>query len=99
MPNGPKIATCCYCSTRTVLRLTAREGHELACGSCGAPLHKMKALKQSEARQGKRGRPAPASFGAQNRKPPRHHAKRKRRKPMWKKAFEEAFDLVEDIFD
>ena len=33
-----KIATCCYCGTRTALTLTARHGHELACGRCGAPL-------------------------------------------------------------
>ncbi len=45
MPHDRKIATCCYCGRRTVLELTARGGHELACGSCGAPLHEMKALK------------------------------------------------------
>ena len=38
MPHDRKIATCCYCGRRTVLELTARGGHELACGSCGAPL-------------------------------------------------------------
>ena len=34
-----KIATCCYCGTRAALVLTGEVRHELACASCGAPLH------------------------------------------------------------
>ncbi len=48
MATPTKLATCCYCSSRTLLKPTARDGHELACGSCGAPLHEMKWLKQPE---------------------------------------------------
>ncbi|MBF9049474.1 hypothetical protein GTA62_01435 [Roseobacter sp. HKCCD9010] len=101
MPKGTKIGTCCYCGSRTLLKLTARDGHELACASCGAPIHEMKALKKSDSHEVKRSRPQPSPYVDYVHGPPRHHAKRKqkRRKPMWKKAFEEAFDLVEDIFD
>ena len=49
MPEGTKIATCCYCGTRAVLRLD-RDRHELACSACGAPLHEMKALPVTEPR-------------------------------------------------
>ena len=46
MFENTKIATCSYCGGREILKLTARGGHELACGSCGAPLHEMKWLKK-----------------------------------------------------
>ncbi|WP_424975111.1 hypothetical protein [Dinoroseobacter sp. S124A] len=45
MHEHTKVATCSYCSARTMLVPSARDGHELACGSCGAPLHEMKWLK------------------------------------------------------
>ncbi len=95
-----KIATCCYCGSKTMLKLTARGGHELACGRCGAPLHEMKALPvtQDAGRKVKRSPPTP------RRKPDfdeddRPRRRKKRRKPMWSRALEEAFDFVEDIFD
>ena len=95
-----KIATCCYCGSKTMLKLTARGGHELACGRCGAPLHEMKALPVTHGtgHKAKRSRPAPGGRSPHdddNR--PRH--KKKRRKPMWSRALEEAFEFVEDIFD
>ena len=96
-----KIATCCYCGTRTMLKLTAREGHELACGRCGAPLHEMKALKQQSPKPQKRApdRPAPYRDRDDDDRRPQKKAKKKRRKPLWSRALEEAFDFVEDIFD
>lgn len=97
-----KIATCSYCGTRTALKLTARDGHELACGRCGAPLHEMKALKQDTPRPQKRAvdRPVPyRDWDHDERHPPRKARKRKRRKSIWSRALEEAFDFVEDIFD
>ncbi|WP_224815354.1 hypothetical protein [Hasllibacter sp. MH4015] len=104
MPINTKIATCCYCGRRQTLKFTARDGHELACGACGAPLHEMKWLKPPEKRREtvKRSpeRPAPHGLGLPER--PRK-AKKKKRKSKWKKAFgdvfEDAFDLIEDIFD
>lgn len=99
MPHSTKIATCSYCGTRTVLKLTARHGHELACGSCGAPLHQMKALKQSRPERARRPRRDHDGYGNRPSGPPRRKVRRKPRKSLWKKAFEEAFDLIEDIFD
>lgn len=95
-----KIATCCYCGTRTMLRLTARGGHELACGNCGAPLHEMKAMRQEKARKPKREKPAPVAYRDYDEDDrSRKKKKPKRRKPLWSRALEEAFDFVEDIFD
>ncbi|QXT41225.1 hypothetical protein [Gymnodinialimonas ceratoperidinii] len=107
MPHATKIATCCYCGRRQMLRPTARDGHELACGACGAPLHEMKWLKPPEARgaQVKRSpeRVAPHGHRPDDRAPQRpqkaQKKRKKRRKPLWQKALEEAFDVIEDIFD
>ncbi|WP_341861956.1 hypothetical protein [Gymnodinialimonas sp. 57CJ19] len=106
MPHATKIATCCYCGRRRTLRLTAREGHELACGACGAPLHEMKWLKPPEARrEGVKRSPetiAPHGHRPKDRaveRPKKGRKKKKRRSSIWKKALEEAFDVIEDIFD
>lgn len=95
-----KIATCCYCGSKTMLQLTARGGHELACGRCGAPLHEMKGLPVSKNadRKIKRSRPAPGRHRDHD-DDDRPRRKKKRRKPAWSRALEEAFDFVEDIFD
>ncbi|WP_461425321.1 hypothetical protein [Gymnodinialimonas sp.] len=87
------------------MKPTARDGHELACGACGAPLHEMKWLKPPEKRREsvKRSpeRAAPHGFagGQVRHERPKKAKKKKRRKPMWKKALEEAFDVIEDMFD
>ena len=41
MTANYKIATCCYCGTRAALQLRGDVQHELACASCGAPLHNL----------------------------------------------------------
>lgn len=103
-----KLATCCYCGTRSMLKPTARDGHELACGSCGAPLHEMKWLKApapaaaaapvaaTSARPARRLKPDPSPKTYAKRSKPR---KVKRRKPFWRRALEEVWDEIEDIFD
>ena len=104
MPTQTKLATCSYCSARTLLKLTAREGHELACGSCGAPLHEMKWLKAPAAAtpkpQPKRKEKTSKSEGngdwANAYKP---RKKRKKRKSLTHRIFVEVWDTVEDIFD
>ena len=102
MPDT-KIATCSYCGRRQALQMTARGGHELACGSCGAPLHEMKWLKPPDPdRPVKRSPRAPAPHGQplppmlEHRLPQRPV---KRKKPLWRRALEEAVDLIEEIFD
>lgn len=103
-----KIATCCYCGSRTLLKPTARHGHELACGRCGAPLHEMKAMpvqeRKATAKPVKRSpQPAVARYRHDDDDDDdwddRPRRRRKRRKPLWSRALEEAFDFVEDIFD
>ena len=89
-----KIATCCYCGTRAALTLKGHRRHELACASCGAPLHVMKRLKAKPEpavqrhvpRQGVPHRPMP-------RRPKRRSLSIKRR------LLAKAFDAIEDIFD
>ena len=112
MYRNTKVATCSYCGTRAALVLDQGR-HELVCKACGAPLHELKALpvKEGRPREGRPHAPARPSHrapdGERGRKPgrdrPKHdrkaHKKRKKRKSLTKKLFEEAFDLIEDIFD
>ena len=98
-----KIATCSYCGRRQAQQQTARGGQELACGGCGAPLHEMKWLKPPMPEQPKkRSAPCPAPHGLVQPAPHDEGRTRrpiKRRKSFWKKAFEEVFEVIEDIFD
>lgn len=104
MPHGTKIATCCYCGTRAALVLKGATRHELACSACGAPLHHLKMLRSDKAGDRElRPRPTPVAKAAKSRvaKPvkPKKSKSRKRRKGLMSKLFEEAFDVIEDIFD
>jgi hypothetical protein len=107
MPYQTKIATCSYCGSRQTLTLSARSGHELACGACGAPLHEMKWLKSDrDAGAAKRSprKPAPhgrsdCEIGWNEAARARKRKKRKKRKGLLREVFEEAFDVLEDIFD
>lgn len=103
-----KIATCCYCGKRAALILRGEGRHELSCAACGAPLREMKAMPcAAQARAAirpsplpkSRPKPAPHPYetrGDKDRSPSR---RRKRRKPFLRKALEEVWDVVEDIFD
>lgn len=108
-----KIATCCYCGTRAALVMRREGRHELSCAACGAPLHHMKAIPcaKTSAPSAKPARrnSAPRDYAATARVPtrsyppdPAPHRPQKRRKPrrrLIKKVFEEIWDVVEDIFD
>ncbi|WP_147124419.1 hypothetical protein [Shimia ponticola] len=99
-----KIATCCYCGTRAALVLAGDKSHELACSSCGAPLHDLKMLPKSAleapmelvkpSRVRKTTKPK-AGYKNSHKKP----KKRKKKKSLGAKLFSEAFDIIEDIFD
>lgn len=100
MLSQTKIATCCYCGTRAALVLTP-DRHELCCSACGAPLHNLKKLPSDQVGSGKPAKPRKLpkktdAYGAQHKGKP---SKKKRKKGFAQKFFEEAFDLVEDIFD
>lgn len=82
--------------------------HELACASCGAPLHDLKMLRKDKVGDRElispsriRVRPKdPISGGKWGSGPRVKKTKyRKKRKGLLKWAFEEAFDVLEDIFD
>ena len=91
-----KITTCCYCGTRAALVLD-RARHELTCSSCGAPLHDLKRLPVDRDGDRELVRPSPT----RSAKPMKPNKKKKKSKRRWglKDVFEEALDLVEDIFD
>ena len=93
MPDR-KIATCCYCGSRTLLTLRGRVQHQLACSVCGAPLSAMKALRL-EPEAPPRHRPAAPPPARPRGEAPR----RKRRKPFAKRALDRIEDIVEDILD
>ena len=99
-----KIATCCYCGTRAALVLRGNDRHELACSSCGAPLHNLKMLpKRPEpvtARAATPTRPEPKAVHPKQPHPkPKKVKKRKKRKGLFAKIAEELWDEIEDIFD
>ncbi|MGI1663443.1 hypothetical protein ACRDNQ_14480 [Palleronia sp. KMU-117] len=103
MPHR-KIATCCYCGARAALVLTGTARHELACAGCGAPLHDLKMLKADHVEDRRTVKPSPLHDwqGAPDGRPARPRPgprKAKRRKGFGRRLFEEAFDLIEDIFD
>ena len=108
MPQTRKIATCCYCGTRAVLVLD-RARHELSCSACGAPLHDMKMMPQAKAEPVARPAPAVSLPRAkaktrsrpdyEDRRKPYRKEKKRKRKPLTRKLFEELWDVVEDIFD
>lgn len=99
-----KIATCCYCGTRAALVLAGEERHELACSSCGAPLHDLKMLpKRSQhgaasVTVSARATPKP-THPKQPHPKPKKVKKRRKRKGLWRKVMEEVWDEIEDIFD
>lgn len=114
MPLGTKIATCSYCGTRAALVLRGKERHELACSSCGAPLHEMKMLRRTDVDEpgrdlpsgkSKSHRPKDDRYGqgreADWKRPPasKRRTRKKKRKSLTRRFFEEAFDVIEDIFD
>jgi len=88
--------------------------HELVCGACGAPLHEMKMMPREEAPAPVKPKGAPAKKQRERREAPvgtraewrdwpakKHERKRrkKKRKPLIGRVFEEVWDVVEDIFD
>ncbi len=109
-----KIATCCYCGTRAALVLRGDGRHELSCAACGAPLHEMKAMpaavqERGAAQPAARRRAAPHPYEVEREEDARRRAdyqrygqparNRKRRKPFFRRALEEIWDVVEDIID
>ncbi|MFY0596436.1 MAG: hypothetical protein JXQ85_08405 [Cognatishimia sp.] len=97
---GPKIATCCYCGTRAALKLSGEVQHELACSSCGAPLHDIKQMpvkprpvaKNAEKKQ---HYDRPVSY----KKPLKSNKKYRKKKKGFLSELLDDFDDIFDIFD
>lgn len=108
MAQQTKIATCCYCGTRAALVLRGKSRHELACATCGAPLHDLKMLRSD--RSGPRELVPPSPLRAA-RVPKKHRTEKDERRgdrrrslsqrimaEMWDKA-DDVFEEIFDIFD
>ena len=98
-----KVATCCYCGTRAALVLRGKARHELACSSCGAPLHEMKQLHPARptASATTPARPAQRPRAEPYTSHDRWSGKKRRKKKhsFGRRVFEEVWDLIEDIVD
>lgn len=88
-----KIATCCYCGTRAALVLKGKQRHELSCSSCGAPLHDLKMVPKRKLNSDKPKRDSYKTATAYQNK------KKKKKKGIFARVIDEAWDVVEDIFD
>lgn len=104
-----RIATCHYCGTRAALVLRGRDRHELSCQGCGAPLHDLKNLPSDHDTRHRDNPNLPARkttraphvpYGHHGRQgQPKRPKKQKKRKSFGRWFLEEAFDVIEDIFD
>ena len=98
MPHQTKIATCCYCGTRAALVLKGEDRHELACSSCGAPLHELKKLPSSA--KGERELVKRSPIRHEPPKGKKHRApKKKKRRSLSQLFFDKVADAAEDVFD
>ncbi|WP_420587216.1 hypothetical protein [Ruegeria sp.] len=88
-----KIATCCYCGTRAALVLKGTKRHELSCSSCGAPLHDLKMVPKRKLANDSVKRESFKHSNSHKKK------KQKKKKSMFSRVMDEAWDVIEDIFD
>jgi hypothetical protein len=95
MHREHKIATCCYCGSRTVLSLAGDVRHELACARCGAPISRMKSLPADHA--GLPPRPTEPARAKAPKSDPRWRKPAKRKRP--KRLAARLLDLAEDVID
>ncbi len=96
-----KIATCCHCGTRALLRL-GKGHHSLSCSACGAPLRVLKAFPVADTALRSAVTHQPKTQKARKRpkiETAKYKVYKKKRKSLFRKFAEEAFDFVEDIFD
>lgn len=94
-----KIATCCYCGTRAALVLSGRTRHELSCSACGAPLHDLKVLKADHPGKRELVRPGKSKSYRKPERPKLRKTRKKKKSGFAEWIREEAFDLLDDIFD
>lgn len=99
-----KIATCSYCGTRAVLVLEGDSRHDLTCSSCGAPIESLELLPNAGAKA-KAGsdKSTSSKLKAEHKdrsKPKSKKSKKeKKRKGFAQRFMDEAWDVIDDIFD
>lgn len=80
--------------------MNGRESRVLACGACGAPLRNLKMIPRNRATS--RQTAGTVDHRMQAPLPPQKQdrvKKGRRRKTMFRRVMEEAFDVIEDIID
>lgn len=97
MPDLTKIATCCYCGTRAVLRLGGTAGHHtLTCRACGARLTDMKPLRKDRVQASA----AEADRAAIPSRPAKYVKSKKKKPRRWVARLKDILeDVVDEIFD
>lgn len=74
--------------------MTGRDRHELSCAACGAPLHDLKMLRKDKLR------PKREPMRTEHiTRPKKKKKKVKRRKSLFSRVLDEAWDAIEDVFD
>ena len=99
MPHPTKIATCCYCGTRAALVLQGKERHELACSSCGAPLHELKKLPSTARGDRELVKPSPIRSEPSPSKKHRSSKKKKKKRSLSQLFMDKLSDAAEDVFE
>ena len=102
MAYPTKVVTCCYCGAKAALVLKGKTQHELACSNCGAPLHNIKMLPVERTGDRELVKPSRTVGPAAAKVMKPKKKKKKSKKSAFKRfgdMFEDAFDLIEDIFD
>lgn len=98
MPKTSKIVTCCYCGSRAALVLAGKERHELACSTCGAPLHELKKLRSDATGDRELVRASPIRPGGKVKRQKPVKGK-KRRRNLSQRFMSELREAADDIFD
>nr|WP_247748332.1 hypothetical protein [Ruegeria sp. R13_0] len=73
--------------------MKGKQRHELSCSSCGAPLHDLKMLPKRKVTES-----APRKHAVSHTAPPKSKRKKKK-KTLFSRVMDEAWDVIEDIFD
>ncbi len=102
--GATKIATCCYCGTKSALVLRGKDRHELTCGKCGAPLRSLKMLPMNASRPtapaATPGRPAPRKrVETYPERTVARPKKRRKTKSFGRKVLSGIWDVLEDVVD
>nr|WP_217353408.1 hypothetical protein [Ruegeria arenilitoris] len=72
--------------------LKGRQRHELSCSSCGAPLHNLKMIPVKKASDLQTRHSIPMQK-------PKKKSYKKRKKGLFSRVLDEAWDVIEDVFD